>query len=309
LTNTESFECKTTTFFLNETGPLYNCTLEENFNTFAYSYCSYPDALYLDNNCLDATTASKTIIAAPLKPHENITEVCRTAYFEKSSFRECMQICSPGACCLPSSVNNSCLDDHLETCQLYSPCEILRNISNSSVTISLPDTSYGSLTKICSETDIYNISDDDCWKVCASAACCFSSLVNSCLADNLETCKSYAPCEILTQGNHKSQILSNTISSETYPSPGITKNGTVSDVSLENALDEAFENIGETISMVLKNFSYHSFTKVHFESSTYNLLVNMGSYWGVSIAYFVVFIVLRLVSGKYNQMILLVQLR
>lgn len=59
--------------------------------------------------------------------------------------------------------------------------------------------------------------------------------------------------------------------------------------------------------MVLKNFSYHSFTKIHFESSTYNLLVNMESYWGISIAYFVVFIVLRLVSGKYNQMILLVQ--
>jgi len=73
LTNTESFECKTTTFFLNKTGPLFNCTLEENFNTFTYSYCSYPDALYLDNNCLDSTTASKTIIDAPLKPHENIT--------------------------------------------------------------------------------------------------------------------------------------------------------------------------------------------------------------------------------------------
>jgi hypothetical protein len=303
LTNAESFKCKNTTFFLNETGPLFNCTLEEHFNALS---CD-PDALYFDNNCVVSTTDSKTIIATPVKPHENITEVCRTAYDEISSFRECIEICSPGACCLPSSANNSCRDDNMETCQLYSPCEILRNYSNLSGTISLPDTSYGSLTKICSKTDIYNISNDDCWKVCSSAVCCFSSLVDSCLADNLETCKWYAPCEILIQGNRKTQISSNTSSAETYPSPGITTNGMVSDVSLENAIDEAFENLGETLSNVMKNLSYHSFTKIDFESSTYNLLVNMGSYWGISIAYFVVFIVLRLFSGKYNQMILLVQ--
>lgn len=50
-----------------------------------------------------------------------------------------------------------------------------------------------------------------------------------------------------------------------------------------------------------------SATKVVYSNSTHELLLIMGQYWGISIAFFVIFIIARLCSGRYNQLLLLVQ--
>ncbi len=119
-------------------------------------------------------------LCPPSITQENTAKISRTAYSEKTSVRECLEFLSPAACCFPSSVvNYSCWDENLKTCKLYSPCEVLRNNSTSSDTISPPETFYRSLTKNCSETNIYNISDHDCLRVCSYAIFCFSSLVYS----------------------------------------------------------------------------------------------------------------------------------
>lgn len=46
---------------------------------------------------------------------------------------------------------------------------------------------------------------------------------------------------------------------------------------------------------------------VVYDNSTYEVLRNMGIYWGLSIGFFVLFIIAKLYLGQYNQLLLLVK--
>jgi hypothetical protein len=50
-------------------------------------------------------------------------------------------------------------------------------------------------------------------------------------------------------------------------------------------------------------------TTVVIDNGFYDVLQSMGEYWGISIAFFVLFVIARLYSGKYNQLLLLVKFR
>lgn len=47
-------------------------------------------------------------------------------------------------------------------------------------------------------------------------------------------------------------------------------------------------------------------SSIVYDNGAYDLLKSMGVYWGISIAFFVAFVIFRIYSGQYNQLILLV---
>jgi hypothetical protein len=46
-----------------------------------------------------------------------------------------------------------------------------------------------------------------------------------------------------------------------------------------------------------------------YDDGIYDVLKNMGIYWGISIAFFVAFVISRLYSGRYNQLLLVVKFK
>jgi hypothetical protein len=46
-----------------------------------------------------------------------------------------------------------------------------------------------------------------------------------------------------------------------------------------------------------------------YDDGTYDVLKNLGIYWGISIAFFVAFVISRLYSGRYNQLLLVVKFK
>jgi len=55
--------------------------------------------------------------------------------------------------------------------------------------------------------------------------------------------------------------------------------------------------------------SYKSSHTIVYENGYYEILKNMGAYWGISIAFFVAIIVFKIYEGKYNQLILVVKFK
>jgi hypothetical protein len=150
---------------------------------------------------------------------------------------DCRNICAAGECCKETAVD-SCLGENTETCQLYSPCEILtqsngtdstQNITNTSVpTISPPNTSIGDITSLCSK-DYLDLSSLECTNICSPAACCLPSAEDSCLADNQDICELYSPCKNLMQGSEgipSKDIIDNLSAGTSMEASGMESNGT-----------------------------------------------------------------------------------
>lgn len=55
--------------------------------------------------------------------------------------------------------------------------------------------------------------------------------------------------------------------------------------------------------------SYESTYNIVYDNGASEILKSMGAYWGISIAFFIVFVIIKLYSGKYNQLIYVVSFK
>ena len=92
--------------------------------------------------------------------------------------------------------------------------------------------------------------------------------------------------------------------------PGTTTTTTGPEVNLESILtDEEYFACEDTTFYLNETGPILYQSNVVYDSTTHNLLTLMGTYWGISIAFFVAFIIVRLYFGQYNQLLLLVKFK
>lgn len=95
----------------------------------------------------------------------------------------------------------------------------------------------GNVSSLCSKAYIDTSSDSECVKICAAGECCTETAVESCFADNVETCQLYSPCEILTQGNGTDATQNITNTSVATISPPDTSLGDISSLCSKEYID------------------------------------------------------------------------
>jgi len=102
--------------------------LEANMATCKlYSACKVllaPNNSTSDGNGTTNSTGDTATTGSIAPPTEDLSSICSQDYFDANTNMECMTVCIPAECCLPSATD-SCLMDNLETCLMYKPCSIL----------------------------------------------------------------------------------------------------------------------------------------------------------------------------------------
>jgi len=107
----------------------------------------------------------------------NLTDICLL-----DDKTECTKACQDVKCCFDST--EKCQDTQFLTCVDYAACQRL-----GTATI---EPASADLWKTCADSD----KRDDCEKECAEASCCWDKDAN-CLATDMITCMTYAPCGAL----------------------------------------------------------------------------------------------------------------
>lgn len=124
------------------------------------------------------------------------TELGRTA---------CLQGCQPGLCCF--GPHESCFDQNVFSCLLYSPCENVIDMNGTfdgivplfnktsgidgGYNVSLPP---DNINDLCFEDSLLTEEGvNQCSEACSESACCTSD-TNNCFANNSEACNRYGTC-------------------------------------------------------------------------------------------------------------------
>jgi len=122
--------------------------LEANMATCKlYSACKVllaPNNSTSDGNGTTNSTGDTATTGSIAPPTEDLSSICSQDYFDANTNMECMTVCIPAECCLPSATD-SCLMDNLETCLMYKPCSILvkeDSSTNNSTTTGNPPLDY-----------------------------------------------------------------------------------------------------------------------------------------------------------------------
>jgi hypothetical protein len=153
-----------------------------------------------------------------------INRVCGMGMVDVDGGARCREDCEPqfSECCYPFldlkvlnftsflEVTNATLPPHVETedqdilllrqqecsiskelqgCLSYAKCQAVKN--NNRI-----DPAPASLPHLCGEMGLHT-DPDSCEDICRGARCCFNDEGESCLADNLDICMDYAPCQNL----------------------------------------------------------------------------------------------------------------
>lgn len=200
-----------------------NTCIDENIaKCTRYSPCSrILQGMLTDNSNVELHQTVEERL--PLPPPE-LGEVCNPDYFSLVENRTaCAFECEAALCCY--SDVGGCLQDELETCLAYFPCQALVDYLGDGGNLTKPP---ANLTTNCdAESRTTKAGRRECLKDCFPGLCCYHPK-NSCFEDNIFTCLAYSPCEPiidLDDGTFKGIVpllnasLDNTTASEVPPPP------------------------------------------------------------------------------------------
>ena len=135
-----------------------NCLAENAEKCFEYAKC----------HVLEETTTR----AAPA----NLTQVCLL----QDDKTECVKACQEAKCCVDET--NNCQDSQFLTCMDYAACQVLSKVAT-------VEPAPEGLLETCMDPN----GREECESECAKASCCWEQDGN-CLATDMITCMTYAPC-------------------------------------------------------------------------------------------------------------------
>ncbi len=154
-----------------------------------YSPCSQIlQGMLTDDSSVEVNQTSDKRL--PL-PSSELAEVCNPDSFSSIENRTaCAFECEAALCCYNDV--GGCLQDELETCQAYFPCQALVDYLGDSGNLRKPS---ANLTTHCdAESRTTKAGRTECLKDCFPGLCCYHPK-KSCLEDNIFTCLAYRPCE------------------------------------------------------------------------------------------------------------------